>query len=299
MQGPFPFHGVFPALITPMHEDESLDLETLAEHIEAMLAAGVHGLVPLGSTGEFYALSAEERRAVVAKTIEVTRGRVPVVAGTNASSTRDVIRFSVEAQQLGADGLLLAPPYYSLPTADELFEHYRLVSNAVSVPIMLYNFPCRTGVDLDVELVERLSALDNIQAIKESTGDVDRFRALAQRLGNRLSLFCGADVIPLECFEAGAVGWVAGIANLLPSDHVRLYEEFQAGDRETARTRMRRLHPILSQIEHSGAYTQLVKSLWAAQKGRCGQLRHPLLPAPAALLREAQELLLQAVRSNS
>lgn len=293
MSGPFPFPGVFPALITPMHEDESLDLEALALHIETMLDAGVHGLVPLGSTGEFYALSDEERRTVLARTLEVTQGRVPVIAGTNAASTRAVIRYSVEAQMMGADALLLAPPYYSLPTADELFEHYRLVSQAVSIPIMLYNFPGRTGVDIDVDLVERLAALDNVQALKESTGDLARFRELAERLGDRLSLFCGADAIPLECFEAGAPGWVAGIANVLPAEHVRLFEEFRAGDPEAARTTMGRLLPILSCIEHSGCYTQLVKSLWAAKQDRCGRPRHPLLPAPQALVQEALGLLEQ------
>ncbi len=292
--GPFPFSGVFPALLTPMREDGSLDLAALAEHIENLLRAGVHGLVALGSTGEFYALDAEERRAVLARTIEVTRARVPVLAGTNAASTREVLRLSKEAQNLGAEALLLAPPYYSLPTSRELFEHYRLVSQAVSIPIMLYNFPARTGVDLDVDLVERLCGLENIQAIKESTGDLDRFRSLSDRLERRISLYCGADAIPLESFEMGAQGWVAGIANVIPEAHVRLYEAFRSGDLAEARAIRDRILPLLAFIEHSGCYTQLVKALWAGKSGKSGKSRLPLLPPEGPVSAEACDWLRKA-----
>lgn len=298
MNGPFPHPGVFPALITPMHEDGSLDLAVLAEHIENMLDAGVHGLVALGSTGEFYALDAGERRAVLETTIRATRGRVPILAGTNSASTREVIQSSVEAQEMGAEGLLLAPPYYSLPTSHELFEHYKLVDQAVSIPIMLYNFPARTGVDLDVDLVEQLCELENVQAIKESTGDIARFRALSERAGSRISRFCGADAIPLQCFDLGAEGWIAGIANVLPREHVEIYELHRDGRREDARVLFDRISPLLDLIEHSGCYVQLVKGLWGTQNQHADKPRLPLLPPHPDSLQAASELLLQVIRRN-
>ena len=153
------FHGVFTALVTPMKANEDIDLKTLAQQVETMIASGIHGLIPLGSTGEFYALTAEERRAVLLTTLEAAGGRVPVVAGTNAGSTRDVVAFSREAEELGCAAVMLAPPYYSLPRLDELRAHIKAVNDAIGIPIMRYNYPGRTGVDMTPEFIEQLAEL--------------------------------------------------------------------------------------------------------------------------------------------
>jgi dihydrodipicolinate synthase/N-acetylneuraminate lyase len=150
-------HGILVALVTPMKANSQIDFHTYAKHVEAMIGAGVHGLIPLGSTGEFYALSPEERRDVIQATLEAADGRVPVVAGANASSTREVVAFSREAEELGCAGVMLAPPYYSLPQPEELHAHYRAVNDAIGIPIMLYNYPGRTGVDMTPEFIERLA----------------------------------------------------------------------------------------------------------------------------------------------
>src|SRR5262249_6097026 len=139
------FRGVYPAMVTPMNEREEVDLAKLEAVTEYLIGAGVHGLIPLGSTGEFYALTPQERRNVLATVIRTAAGRVPVIAGVNAAATREVVQFSREAETLGASGIMVAPPYYSLPHKDELLEHFRAVDAAVGIPIMLYNFPARTG----------------------------------------------------------------------------------------------------------------------------------------------------------
>jgi 4-hydroxy-tetrahydrodipicolinate synthase len=149
---PAPFRGVFTALVTPMTPDEELDLGALAAHVERQIGDGVHGLVALGSTGEYYALSPAEREAVARTVVEAARSRVPVLAGPNAGATRDAVAFARQAEKAGAAGLLVSAPYYSLPSPDELVEHVRAVAGATPLPVVLYNYPGRTGVDMTPEV---------------------------------------------------------------------------------------------------------------------------------------------------
>ncbi len=202
---PEKFHGIFPALVTPMTADEEVDYNTLAGFVDYLITeGGVQGLIPLGSTGEFYALSADERSEVLKTTIQTAAGRVPVVAGANAGSTRDVVRYCRQAEELGAAGVLLGAPYYSLPRNEELLEHFHAVNDAIGIPIMLYNYPGRTGVDMTPDLVQRLAELPRVQYIKESSGDITRTSEIIRCLGDRITVFCGCDTIALESFLLGA-----------------------------------------------------------------------------------------------
>ena len=275
------FKGVFPALVTPMTGEEEVDYRALADFVNYLIQdGGVHGLIPLGSTGEYYALSPEEREAVVKATIEAAAGRVPVLVGTNAGATRQVVDFSRKAEALGANGVLLAAPYYSLPTPDELFEHFRTVNDAIGIPIMLYNYPGRTGVDMTPDLVERLAELENIQYVKESTGDMTRVSEIIRRAGDKIQVFCGCDTLALESLLLGAVGWVGGVVNVLPKEHVRLFElAVQDGDVLAARQLYYRLLPALSLMESRGKYTQFVKAGCELTGHPVGPPRRPLLPA--------------------
>jgi 4-hydroxy-tetrahydrodipicolinate synthase len=284
--------GVFTALVTPMTADEEVDYAALAAFVEYQIGEGrVHGLIPLGSTGEYYALSPDERRAVLQTVLDAAKGRVPVVAGTNAGSTRDVIHYCRQAEELGAAGVLLAPPYYSLPTPDELFEHFRAVDGAIGIPIMLYNYPGRTGVDMRPDFIERLAALSNVRYVKESTGEIARISELLRRCGDRLDVFCGCDTVALESFLIGAIGWVGGVANVVPQAHVRLYELAAVKhDYAAARDLYFRLLPLLSLMEGGGKYTQFVKAGCGLAGHSVGPPRRPLGPATAeesAQLREA------------
>jgi 4-hydroxy-tetrahydrodipicolinate synthase len=277
------FHGVYPALVTPMTADEEIDLKTLAEFVNYLIEeGGVHGIIPLGSTGEYYALSAQERTEVLKTTIQTVAGRVPVVAGANAGSTREVVQYCRQAEQLGASGLLLAPPYYSLPRDDEIIEHFRVVNGSVGIPIMLYNFPGRTGVDMQPDLVERLAELKHVQYIKESTGDITRISEIISRLGDRITVFCGCDAFALEALLIGTPGWVCGTANVLPRQHVEIYRlAIEKQDFLTARARFYELMPFLSLAERAGKYTQYIKAGCSLTGHHVGPPRRPLLPIGA------------------
>jgi len=285
--------GIYTAMVTPMTADEEVDLPTLKTFVDYLIEeGGVHGLIPLGSTGEYYALSAEERRTVLQTTIEAANGRVPVMAGANAGSTREVVSYCKEAEQLGAAGALLAAPYYSLPTSEELFEHFRVIAESINLPIMLYNYPGRTGVDMSPDLVVRLAELDNIQYIKESTGDLTRVSEIIRRCGDNIRVFCGCDTLALESFFLGAIGWVGGVINVLPQAHVELFRlAVEQQEWSAARDHYYRLLPTLALMEGGGKYTQFVKAGCEMQGHAVGPPRKPLLPAEAEELAQLRELL--------
>jgi 4-hydroxy-tetrahydrodipicolinate synthase len=285
------FSGVFVALVTPMTQDGELDLSALRGFVEHLIECGVHGVIPLGSTGEFYALDAEERRAVLTATLDTVAARVPVLVGTNAGSTREVIAHCQVAAEEGADGVLLAAPYYSLPSDDELFQHFARVEKAIDLPIMLYNYPDRTGVDLTPDLIARLAELDGIQYVKESSGEASRITEIIQRCGDRIDVFCGSDGIALESLERGAVGWVAGAANILPAELVQLVDlAAEEGRHQNAQDLYDRLLPLLSELE-SGKYTQKVKAGCELTGHPVGPPRGPLMPLATEELERLRTLL--------
>jgi len=288
-------HGIFVAMVTPMKANEQVDFKKLEKHADYLIRQKVHGLIPLGSTGEYYALTPKERHDVVKATISAAKGRVPVVVGTNAGSTMDVIEYSKQAEKLGAVGILLAPPYYSLPTLDELFGHFKAVNNAIGIPIMLYNYPGRTGVDMPPDfIIEQLTKLKNVQYVKESTGEITRISKLIRCCGDRLGVFCGGDTIALESFMLGVVGWVGGTANVIPQSHVLLYElACQMCDYDDARALYFKMLPTLSLMEGDGKYTQYVKTACRLMGNNVGPLRRPLQSAtPDECVRLAKALSL-------
>jgi 4-hydroxy-tetrahydrodipicolinate synthase len=289
----FLFAGVYSALVTPMTADEEVDYQRLSDFSNYLIEEGqVQGLIPLGSTGEYYALSGQEREAVVKTTLEAASGRVPVLVGTNGGSTRQIIAFSQQAESLGAAGLLLAAPYYSLPTPDELYRHFKVVNDAVGIPIMLYNYPGRTGVDMKPALIERLAELKNIQYVKESTGDATRVSEIIRRCGERIAVFCGCDTLALESLMMGAVGWVGGVVNALPRAHVRLFElAVNKKDLFAARNLYYNLLPILALMEGAGQYTQYVKAACALKGHPVGPPRKPLWSVGDEDVAKLKELL--------
>lgn len=277
---PARLHGVLVAMVTPMTRDERVDAARLEAFTDHLISQGVHGLVPLGSTGEYYALAPEERELVLRTVVSAAAGRVPVVAGTNGGSTREIIHYSRQAEQLGADGVMLAPPYYSLPTLDELDAHFAAVHSAIGIPIMLYNYPGRTGVDMPPAFIERMARLPNVAYVKESTGEMSRITELLRRCGNRVGVFCGCDTIALESLFMGAAGWVGGVANVLPKAHVDLYEMAAVRpDYDSARRLFLRMLPALEMFEGGGKYTQWVKAACGLTGQDVGPPRSPLRPA--------------------
>jgi len=286
------FEGVFAAMVTPMTDGQEVDYDTLASFANYLIEAGVHGIIPLGSTGEYYALSDQEREAVVAATLDVVGGRVPVLVGTNTGSTRSAIEYSQQAQKQGAAGLLLAAPYYSLPTPGELFEHFRAIDAAVDIPVMLYNYPGRTGVDMTPDLVGQLADLQNVQYIKESTGDMTRVGEIVRRFGDKITVFCGCDTLAFESFMMGAAGWVGGVVNVLPKEHADLFElTVRKKDIPAARDLYYSLLPVLSLMEGGGKYTQFVKAGCGLTGHPVGPPRQPLSPPSAEEVAQLEAIL--------
>jgi 4-hydroxy-tetrahydrodipicolinate synthase len=279
---PSQFRGVYSALVTPMSKSGDIDFKKLAAFSEYLANAGVHGLTPLGSTGEFYALSPEERTKVIQTVLDAVGDQIPVVPGTNASSTREVIAFSKQAEKMGCPAVMLAAPYYSLPTPDELFAHFKAVNDAIGVPIMLYNYPGRTGVDMSPEFVARLAKLKNVRYIKESTGEMPRIAMLKRLCGDAMGVFCGCDTIALQAFMMGAIGWTGGVVNPLPRCHVQLFELSMSGQWKAAQALYEKFLPVLELMEGGGRYTCWVKAACKIMGHDVGDPRGPLGPAAPA-----------------
>jgi len=217
------FRGTYTVLVTPITADgKSVDVPALRKLVDWQIEQGIHGLIPLGSTGEFLSLTSEERQLVIETCVSAAAKRVPVLIGTGAEWTDECVRLSREAQSMGADGVMIIPPFYSTPTDDELFEHYRKVGEAIDIPIMVYNNPATANVDLKPELVARLSRIDACQYIKESTLEVTRVRDIIELCGDRMTVFAG--ILGYESFCLGAQGWVAVCSNLIPNMSARLFE---------------------------------------------------------------------------
>ena len=191
------FEGSFTVMVTPFKADGSLDESTLRSFVDWQIEQGTQGLIPLGSTGEFLSLTREERARVGGIVVEQARKRVPVLVGTAAEYTPEAVDLSREAERLGADGVMVVPPYYSAPTPDELFEHYRHIGEALSVPVMVYNNPFTSNVDLKADLVARLSRIDNVRYIKESSGDPHRTTRILDACGDRRVISAGTPCMPV------------------------------------------------------------------------------------------------------
>lgn len=209
------FEGIWTPIVTPMKEDFSVDEAALAEVVEYLIAGGVNGIISAGTTGEYYAQSFEERAHLAKLTKEMIGGRVPLVVGTGALRTEDSIAFAKMAKDVGAEAILVATPPYSVPTGREIALHALAIDRAVDMPVMLYNYPGRMGVNMDEETLDRLGRSPNFCGIKESSGDINRLHMIAREYPH-LGLLCGMDDQALEFFAWGAKGWVCAGSNFAP-----------------------------------------------------------------------------------
>ena len=240
------FEGVLPAIITPFFRDSSmsLDLEGLESNIESLLQRGVHGIVPCGSTGESATLTFEEHETVIAKTVEVVDGRVPVLAGTGSNSTAEAMRLTRSAKDAGADGALIISPYYNKPNRSGLIKHFTKLAD-LDLPIVIYNVPGRTAQNLQPDLVAELAEHPNIVGIKEASGDITQIsRIIEETQDEDFSVLSGDDAMTLPILAIGGTGVISVAANVVPGLMVEMYESFSAGDLAHAQD----LHYILSPL---------------------------------------------------
>jgi 4-hydroxy-tetrahydrodipicolinate synthase len=283
------FRGTYTVMVTPFDAAGAVDVPALRRFVDWQIAEGIHGLIPLGSTGEFLSLSDAEAALVAETVIRTAAGRVPVLIGTGAEDTREAVRLSRRAEALGADGVMIIPPFYSTPTEDELFHHYRTIGEAIGLPIMIYNNPATANVDLTPPIVARLSRIDNVRYIKESTLEVTRIRDILRLCGERMTVFGG--ILGFESFIEGAQGWVAVASNVIPGPLARLFTMVaDDGDWRGARAEYLRLLPLI-QFVGGQAYVAGSKALLTHMGFPAGAPRPPRLPLPAAQDAEAASLV--------
>jgi len=274
------FRGTYTVMVTPFDADGAVDLKALAALTEWQIAEGIHGLIPLGSTGEFLSLTEAEREAVAACVIETAAGRVPVLVGAGAEWTDDAVRASLMAQRRGADGVMIIPPFYSSPTEDELFAHYSRIAARLSIPIMLYNNPATANVDLTPPIIARLSTIDGVDYVKESTLEVTRIRDILELCGDRMTVFGG--ILGFESFVEGAEGWVSVGSNVMPGAFARLFAlTADAQDYDAARALYRRILPVIRMVG-GHAYVTATKAALEMMGRPVGGPRPPRLPATEA-----------------
>jgi len=237
------FEGVYVAIPTPFKNGE-IDREALKNHIEFLVKNGVDGIVPCGTTGESATLSYEEHEEVIALTIEQCRGRVKVIAGTGSNSTEEAVRLTKFAEEVKADGALLITPYYNKPNQEGLYLHFKKVAEAVSIPIILYNVPGRTGVNMLPETVARLSKIENIVAIKEATGSTNVATEIISLSEGNITVLSGDDLTFYPLLSVGAKGVISVTANILPAKVVEMFKSFKSGNVNKAMELHFDLYPV-------------------------------------------------------
>lgn len=216
--------GTYTALVTPFHEGpgQPIDWDALDKLLDVQIAGGVSGVVPCGTTGESPTLSHEEHAHVVERTVKRAKGRVQVIAGTGSNSTREAIAMSQHAESAGVDAVMVVVPYYNRPTQEGLYGHFLEVAGSVRVPVVVYNIPARTGIDLTPETLVRIAeAAPNVVAVKEATGNVVRAQKIAQMMGARMTVLCGDDALTLPMIAVGARGVISVTSNVLPAEAAR------------------------------------------------------------------------------
>lgn len=272
------FEGIYTPVITPYHNDFSLNQDALEATINRLIEAGVHGLIIAGTTGEYYAQSTDERVEMMSVAHEIIAGRRPMIVGTGAIRTEDSILYAKAAKKAGADALLIATPPYAYPTGREIALHALAIDRTADLPAMLYNYPGRMCVNMDEETLDRLGRSPNFCAIKESSGDPNRLHMLARDYPH-IALSCGMDDQALEFFAWGARSWVCAGSNFAPEAHIALYQSCAVeGNFTKGRAIMSAMLPLMRVLEQGGKFVQCIKYGLTLRGIDAGPPRKPLQP---------------------
>jgi dihydrodipicolinate synthase/N-acetylneuraminate lyase len=281
------WRGIYPAATTQFHADQSLDLKSTLEHVEKLIAAGMHGMIMLGSVGENTTLEYSEKLDVLKATIEQVRRRVPILTGVAETTTRLACRFALDARKTGVDGLMVLPAMIYKADPRETMTHFRTVARATDLPILVYNNPPAYGVDIIPAMFAELADEKTLVAIKESSDNVRRITDIKNLCGDRYILFSGVDDLVLESVMLGSVGWVSGLVNAFPHESKRLWDLATAGDYAEALKIYRWYTPLL----HLDTHVKLVQyiKLAAAECGYGSEVTRA--PRLALVGREREEIL--------
>jgi 4-hydroxy-tetrahydrodipicolinate synthase len=291
------WRGVYPAATTEFKPDQSLDIPATLRHIDAMIAAGVHGMIVLGTVGENCSLEYREKLDVLRATVEHVGKKVPVLTGVAECSTALACRFAADAQKIGVDGLMVLPAMVYKSDPRETVAHFRTVARASDLPILVYNNPVSYGVDITPEMFADLADEPKFVAIKESSENVRRITDLKNVCGERYLLFCGVDDLVLESIVLGAVGWVSGLVNAFPAENRLLWDLATSGKLDEALKVYRWYTPLL----HLDTRVKLVQCIKLANQ-ECGlgseMVRAPRLPLAGAEREEVLGIIRQAIKTR-
>ena len=272
------FEGIYTPIVTPYHDHGAIDRDRFAEVAEHLIDAGVHGVVLAGTTGEYYAQSPEERVEMMALAKSLIKGRVPLIVGTGAIRTEDSIQYAEAAKAAGADAIMIASPPYAAPTGRENALHALAIDRAVNLPVLLYNYPGRTGAEMDESYLDRVGQSPNFCAIKESSGDINRLHLIARDYPH-IQLSCGMDDQALEFFAWGARSWVCAGSNFAPKAHIALYQACAVDKNfDKGRRIMSAMMPLMRVLEQGGKFVQCIKHGLSLRGLPAGPPRRPLQP---------------------
>ncbi|MEJ5048845.1 dihydrodipicolinate synthase family protein [Chryseobacterium culicis] len=272
-----PFKGIIAYPITPFDENEKVDIPLFKHLVERLITSGSHGIAPLGSTGVMPYLSDEEKEEVTEATLQQVKGRIPTLVGVSNLTTEKTIHHAQFAEKAGADAVMIIPMSYWKLTDDEIVTHYDAVARKISIPIMAYNNPATSGVDMSPTLLKRLLEIPNVTMIKESTGDIQRMHHLRRELGEEVAFYNGSNPLALAAFSAGARGWCTAAPNLIPELNISLYNAVEEGNLEKAKTIFYQQFDLLKFIVNKGL-PRAVKSGLNILGEDGGNLRSPLKP---------------------
>lgn len=242
------FEGALTAMVTPFDKESKVDEEGLRENVRFQIKRGIHGLVPVGTTGECATLSYEEHNRVVEVVVDAAKGKVPVLAGTGSNSTWEAIMLTKHAKEVGADGALLVVPYYNKPTQAGLYQHYKRIAEEVDLPQVIYNIPSRTSVNMLPETMAKLAKVKNIVGVKEASGNLEQIARIIELAGKEFSVISGDDSLTLEIMKLGGVGIISVTSNLVPDRVVKMVDSFRFGDVETAKRINDELAPLFKAL---------------------------------------------------
>lgn len=287
------YQGLYTAIITPFKNNE-VDYDALKALVEAQIAAGVDGIVPVGTTGESPTLSHSEHMEVIRRTIEFAAGRCQVIAGTGSNSTEEAIEMTKEAAAMGADGTLQVCPYYNKPSQEGLYQHFKAIAESTNLPVLLYSIPGRSVIEIAVDTVARLAAdCPTIVAIKEAGGSVERVNQLVQALPADFSILSGDDGLTVPFISCGAVGLVSVTSNVAPAEMKELVTAALSGDGKRALELQKKYYPLMKGLMSLDTNPVPIKAALALRGDISREIRLPLVPLPPEKYDKLAELLRQ------
>lgn len=285
-----PFKGVIAYPITPFDHHDKVDIPLFQQHVEHLVQSGSHGIAPLGSTGVLPYLSDEEKEAVTEATIQQVNNRVPTLVGVSNLTTEKTVYHAQFAEKAGATAVMIIPMSYWRLSDEEIVKHYDTIASKISIPIMAYNNPATSGVDMSPALLKRLLEIPNVTMIKESSGDIQRIHTLKKELGEEVAFYNGSNPLALAAFSAGATGWCTAATNLIPAHNINLYEAIQNNDLNLARKLFYEQVELLQFIVAKGL-PRAIKAGLSLLGTNGGQLRKPLLPLSESEVSQLKTIL--------